>query len=68
MPVVSISKREFTRLEVLLKVQSGRLRVADACALLDSASDHLSSVAWVCGHDHQNGDDQGPEIFYYRPR
>ena len=34
MPVVSMSKREFTRLEVLLQVQSGRLRVADACALI----------------------------------
>ena len=34
MPVVSMSKREFTRLEVLLQVQSGRLRVADACELI----------------------------------
>jgi hypothetical protein len=33
-PVVSMSKKEFDRLEVLLGVQSGRLRVADACALL----------------------------------
>jgi hypothetical protein len=31
--VVSMSKREFDRLEVLVGVQSGRLRVADACAL-----------------------------------
>jgi hypothetical protein len=31
--VVSMSKREFSRLEVLLRVQSGRLRVADACEL-----------------------------------
>ena len=31
--VVSMSKREFDRLEVLTGVQSGRLRVADACAL-----------------------------------
>jgi len=29
-----MSKREFDQLEVLLRVQSGRLRVADACALL----------------------------------
>src|SRR5271166_1213716 len=29
-----MSKKEFDRLEVLLGVQSGRLRVADACALL----------------------------------
>jgi hypothetical protein len=34
MPVVSMSKEEFDRLEVLLGVQSGRLRVADACELL----------------------------------
>ncbi len=33
MPVVSMSKQEFNRLEVLSQVQSGRLRVADACAL-----------------------------------
>jgi Winged helix-turn helix len=31
---VSMSKKEFDRLEVLLGVRSGRLRVADACALL----------------------------------
>lgn len=34
MSVISMSKREFGRLEVLLRVQSGRLRVADACSLL----------------------------------
>jgi hypothetical protein len=33
-PVVSMSKKEFDRVEVLLGVQSGRLRVADACELL----------------------------------
>jgi hypothetical protein len=33
-PVVSMSKREFNRLEVLLQVQSGRLRVTDACELI----------------------------------
>jgi hypothetical protein len=32
--VVSMSKREFSRLEVLLRVQSGRLRVTDACELI----------------------------------
>jgi Winged helix-turn helix len=32
--IISMSKREFDQLEVLLRVQSGRLRVADACALL----------------------------------
>ena len=34
MAVVSMSKQEFSRLEVLLQVQSGRLRVADACELI----------------------------------
>jgi hypothetical protein len=34
MTVLSMSKQEFSRLEVLLRVQSGRLRVADACALM----------------------------------
>ena len=32
--MVSMSRQEFGRLEVLLQVQSGRLRVADACALI----------------------------------
>lgn len=35
MAVVSMSKREFDRLEVLTGVQAGRLRVADACTLLN---------------------------------
>src|SRR3954451_23839934 len=34
MTVVSMSKKEFDRLEVLLGVRSGCLRVADACELL----------------------------------
>ena len=34
MAVLSMSKQEFSRLEVLLRVQSGRLRVADACVLI----------------------------------
>jgi hypothetical protein len=34
MAVLSMSKHEFSRLEVLLRVQSGRLRVADACELI----------------------------------
>jgi hypothetical protein len=34
MAVLSMSKQEFNRLEVLLRVQSGRLRVTDACALI----------------------------------
>jgi len=33
MVVVSMSKREFDRLEVLMGVHAGRLRVTDACAL-----------------------------------
>lgn len=31
--MMSMSKQEFSRLEVLQRVQSGRLRVADACDL-----------------------------------
>ena len=34
MAVLSMSKQEFSRLDVLLRVQSGRLRVADACVLM----------------------------------
>jgi hypothetical protein len=34
MTVLSMSKQEFNRLEVLLRVQSGRLRVVDACGLM----------------------------------
>src|ERR1700735_5764171 len=34
MAVVSMSKQEFSRLDVLLRVQSGRLRITDACALI----------------------------------
>src|SRR5271166_2348943 len=34
MAVLSMSKQEFSRLDVLLRVQSGRLRVTDACALM----------------------------------
>ncbi len=32
--VVSMSKQEFSRLDLLLRVQSGRLRVSDACVLI----------------------------------
>jgi hypothetical protein len=32
--VLSMSKQEFSRLEVLLRVQSGHLRVNDACVLI----------------------------------
>jgi len=31
---LSMSKQEFSRLDVLLRVQSGCLRVADACVLI----------------------------------
>jgi Helix-turn-helix domain len=34
MTVLTMSKQEFGRLDVLLRVQSGRLRVEDACALI----------------------------------
>jgi hypothetical protein len=34
MAVLSMSNQEFTRLDVLLWVQSGQLRVEDACALI----------------------------------
>jgi hypothetical protein len=34
MTVVSMSKLAFSRLEVLLRVQSGRLRIADACEVI----------------------------------
>jgi hypothetical protein len=32
--VLSMNKQEFSRLDVLLRVQSGRLRVSDACVLI----------------------------------
>jgi hypothetical protein len=35
MAVLSMSKHEFSQLRVLLRVQSGRLRVEDACTLID---------------------------------
>src|SRR3974377_1493599 len=34
MAVLSMSKEDFSRLEVLLRVQSGHLRVSDACVLI----------------------------------
>ena len=56
MPVVSMSKQEFNRLEVLSQVQSGRLRVVDACALTGlrrrqiflPISFHVR-LSWPCG-------------------
>jgi hypothetical protein len=32
--VLSMSKQKFSRLNVLLRVQSGRLRVGDTCVLI----------------------------------
>jgi hypothetical protein len=43
MTVLSMSKQEFSRLDVLLRVQSGRLRVADACALMGLHRRHAGS-------------------------
>jgi hypothetical protein len=34
MAVLSMSKPEFNRLDLLLQVQSGRLQLEDACALI----------------------------------
>ena len=34
MAVLSMSRQEFSRLDVLLRVQSGGLRVSDACVLI----------------------------------
>jgi hypothetical protein len=36
-----MSKREFDRLEVLLQVQSGRLRITDACELIGVRRRHI---------------------------
>ena len=49
MAVVSMSKQEFSRLEVLLRVQSGRLRVSDACALNVSAAAGVSFLLCTPG-------------------
>jgi hypothetical protein len=40
MAVMSMSTQEFSRLEVLLGVQSGRLRIADACRLIGICRRH----------------------------
>ena len=34
MTVVSMSDKEFARLDVLLNLEAGRIRIADACTLL----------------------------------
>ena len=41
MAVLSMSMQEFSRLDVLLRVQSGRLRVADACGLMGLHRRHV---------------------------
>ena len=46
MAVLSMSKQEFTRLDVLLRVQSGRLRVADACALIGLRRRQVFRLLW----------------------
>ena len=46
--MVSMSKLEFDRLEVLLGVQSGRLRVEDACTLM-GLSRMMALRAWYRG-------------------
>ena len=49
MAVLSMSKQEFSRLEVLLRVQSGRLRVSDACVLIGLArlpQSRLDAYRW----------------------
>jgi hypothetical protein len=40
-----MSKKEFDRLAVLMRVQSGRLRVADACEILSLKRRQVFSVA-----------------------
>jgi hypothetical protein len=53
--VMSMSKQEFSRLEVLLRVQSGRLRVSDACGVRCFACCAASSrtVPRACFHAYQ---------------
>src|SRR3982750_712004 len=53
MTVVSMSKKEFDRLEVLLGVRSGRLRVADACELLGLKRRQV--VRLLAGFKHGGG-------------
>jgi hypothetical protein len=43
--VLSMSKQEFSRLEVLLRVQSGRLRTSDACVLIGPTTASVVSSA-----------------------
>jgi hypothetical protein len=53
MTVLSMSKQEFSRLDVLLRVQSGRLRVSDACTLIGLHRRHVfrllpPQAGWSC--------------------
>jgi hypothetical protein len=43
--VLSMSKQEFSRLEVLLRVHSGRLRVTEAFVLIGLKSSGLMSIS-----------------------
>jgi hypothetical protein len=45
-----MSKREFKRLEVLLQVQSGRLRIADTCELIGIVVASLIATATLAVH------------------
>ena len=48
MSVVSMSKQDFSRLEVLLRVQSGRLRIADACELTAMGRRQIFRLRQTC--------------------
>ena len=53
MAVLSMSKQEFSRLEVLLRVQSGRLRVSDACVLIGVQRRQAGVIIVVTGGNTQ---------------
>ena len=48
MATISMSKREFDRLEVLLGVQLGRLRVADVCTLTGLSRRQVFRLLQAC--------------------
>jgi hypothetical protein len=51
MAVLSMSKQELNRLDVLLRAQSGRLRVADACALIGLRRRSCAGLAEVAAQN-----------------
>ena len=53
--VVSMSKQEFSRLDVLLRVQSDRLRVSDACALIGLRRRQVFRLLRGLRHDGATG-------------